>query len=132
MVETASHEVAIAEFLRNERGADDHMLCILECDHVPFFAIVREFAEFVEQVLKMIPGGFHFQKPFTANDVDILRQYKDDDSEPHLIFNMQGLVPGEDGRMRKRVPEISRMIPYDPLKVDGMSDEDMARPVNKF
>lgn len=77
MVRTASHEVALNEFLRNECGEDDHVLCIVEviplddmpefsilvmpcmrrCDESPFFATVREFTEFVEQVLKVSTVG---------------------------------------------------------------------------
>lgn len=91
---------------------------------------------------KMIPGGFHFQRPLTADGVKFLQEYKGDDSEPHLMktrteagpmkyyfidfglsvrfpsFETRGLVTGEDGRMRKRVPEISQTVPYDPFKVD--------------
>lgn len=73
IVEMASTEEAIDAFLTNEPGAEQYTLPLLEvipmyytpawgflalprmrqCSHPPFFAIVRELTEFVEQVLEV-------------------------------------------------------------------------------
>ncbi|KAJ7449256.1 kinase-like domain-containing protein [Mycena latifolia] len=131
IVETESTEAAICAFLTNEPGAMKHALPILEvfplaelpefsvmvmpcmrqCNHIPCFGTVREFTEFLQQVLeglvflhgkniahrdicaenivvdpsRMIPGGSHFKHSFTANGVDYLQPYTGDDSAPFLM-----------------------------------------------
>ncbi|KAJ7471941.1 kinase-like domain-containing protein, partial [Mycena latifolia] len=132
IVEITSTEVAITSFLTKEPGAKRHTLqllevipmddtpewgflvmpCMRQCGHVPFFATVGEFTEFLEQVLEglvflhskniahrdictmnivvdpsqMIPGGSHFLDPFkAANGVDWLREYTGDDSAPYIM-----------------------------------------------
>jgi len=78
IVDATSEEVAIATFLSNEPGAEDHALRILEVipmdDTVPeasilvmpcmrrsnlppYFTTVREFTEFVHQVLEVSTTG---------------------------------------------------------------------------
>ncbi|KAF7345713.1 Kinase-like protein [Mycena venus] len=188
VVRTESTEATLATRLANEPGADKYTIPVLEllpfdddpgrlflvmprmrqCSH-PLFATVREFTEFVLQVLealvflhskniahrdictanivmdasRIIPGGFHFLSPLTSDGVTHLREYSGDDSEPHTIksrteaglptkyyfidfglavrflgFQKRRLVTGDVGRLRKRVPEISATVPYDPFKVD--------------
>ncbi|KAJ6468967.1 hypothetical protein DFH09DRAFT_1058880, partial [Mycena vulgaris] len=132
IVKMASTEEAIATFLTEEPGAEKHTLpvlevipmydapergflvmpCMRQCDDAPFFATVREFTEFVEQVLEglvflhgkniahrdicamnivvdpshMVPGGSHFLQPFyAANGVDFLVKYTGDNSVPHIM-----------------------------------------------
>ncbi|KAJ7487217.1 hypothetical protein B0H11DRAFT_1721285 [Mycena galericulata] len=195
IVEMASTEAAIAAFLTREPGAEKHtvplleaipmhdtpewvflvMPCMRQCDHVPVFATVGEFTEFLEQVLEaskilfglvflhnkniahrdtcgknivvdpsqMIPGGSHFFRPEqAANGSDWLREYTGDDSDPYLMksrteagpmryyyidFGLsvqfpsladRSMITGDEGRHRKRIPEISETVPYDPFKVD--------------
>ncbi|KAJ7348259.1 kinase-like domain-containing protein, partial [Mycena albidolilacea] len=130
VVRTKSTEAATAIRLANEPCAGRYTVPVLEliplyddperellvmprmrqCSH-PWFATVREFTEFVVQVLeglvfmhskniahrdisianivmdasRMIPGGFHFLNPLTSDGVNYLREYAGDDSEPHII-----------------------------------------------
>ncbi|KAJ7488914.1 kinase-like domain-containing protein [Mycena latifolia] len=91
---------------------------------------------------RMIPGGFHFIYYQTSDGQHLLRPYTGDDSDPRLIksraqagpvkyyyidfglsvrfpcYEARKLVVGECGRLRKRIPEISETVPYDPFKVD--------------
>ncbi|KAJ6525996.1 kinase-like domain-containing protein [Mycena capillaripes] len=114
MVRSDSTEVGISTFLTNEPGLQNHTIRVLEVipmydqpewsflvmprmrrsSDVPLFDTVREFTEFVQQVLegleflhskniahrdictanlvvdpsRMIPGGFHFVCPYLASD----------------------------------------------------------------
>ncbi|KAJ7120744.1 kinase-like domain-containing protein [Mycena crocata] len=131
VVQVASAEININSFLNDQPEAQNHAVRILEviqmpdqpkyafmvmprlrqCSHPPWFATVREFAEFVQQVLQglvylhsqniahrdictmnivvdasqMIPGGFHFLETLTSNGVDLLRVYTGDDSESDVM-----------------------------------------------
>ncbi|KAJ7489591.1 hypothetical protein FB451DRAFT_1024690 [Mycena latifolia] len=195
IVETATTEATICTFLTNESGAAKYALPILEmiplddlpelsfmdmpcmrqCDHPPFFSTVREFTDFVRQVLeglvflhskniahrdicaqnivvdpsRMIPGGSHFNRPFTANGVDFVEKYTGDDSAPFLMksrteaglmqynyidfgisvyfssFERRGLVTGIYGHHRKHIAELSETVPYDPFPVDVRSIGEM-------
>ncbi|KAJ7476715.1 kinase-like domain-containing protein [Mycena latifolia] len=189
VIRTVSDEAEISAFLTNELSATRHTIQFLDlfsmyddleraflvmprmrwqCSLSPWFATVREFIEFVMQVLqglvflhtnniahrdicsanivmdssRMIPGGFHFVNPSTSDGLNYLREYTGDDSDPRLMksrtqagpihycfidfglsvrfpsFEARQLVTGNFGRLRKRVPEISATIPYDPFKVD--------------
>ncbi|KAF7352406.1 hypothetical protein MVEN_01205000 [Mycena venus] len=129
IVELLSADVTISSFLANEQGAQKHTISLLEwipiddtwgwmvmprmrgCYDLPLFRTVREFNEFLLQVLeglvflhskniahrdictqnivmdasRIIPGGFHFVLPLTSNGLDFLKIYTGDESEPHYM-----------------------------------------------
>ncbi|KAJ7685848.1 kinase-like domain-containing protein, partial [Mycena rosella] len=131
VIRTTSTEAEIAAFLRSTPRAEQHTIPFREllpmyddpertflvmprmrqCSLSPWFATVREFVEFVQQVLeglvflhsnniahrdicsmnivmdssRMIPGGFHFVNPSTSDGINHLRESTGDDSDPHLI-----------------------------------------------
>ncbi|KAJ7620603.1 kinase-like domain-containing protein [Mycena polygramma] len=124
MVETFSMDVFMAEHLKIYPDAHKHTVPILEviqmpdnwqrafmvmprlrvCDNTPYFGTVREFAEFLQQVLEglvylhskniahrdicpknivvdpstIIPGRFHFSNPSTSNGVQWIPAYQAD------------------------------------------------------
>ncbi|KAJ7023878.1 kinase-like domain-containing protein [Mycena alexandri] len=188
MVRTGSMEVHISELLARHPGAKKHAMTVLEiipmpddikrsflvmprmrvCNRKPDFRTVREFAEFLQQVLEglvflhsqniahrdicpnnivvdaspMIPGGFHFVKENTSDGVHPLKASNPDDPTSPSIktrteagplnyylidfglstwypsFETRALVTGYFGQRAKRIPELSRTIPYDAFKVD--------------
>ncbi|KAJ7750732.1 kinase-like domain-containing protein [Mycena maculata] len=134
-----STEAAIAKFLTDETGASNYTIQFLEliplydnpewvfmvmsrmrqCSHTPWFATVREFTEFVDQILeglvflhnkniahrdicamnivmdasRMIPGGFHFLNPTTSDGTNYLRDYHGDDSDSRLVKSRTAVAP---------------------------------------
>ncbi|KAJ7744207.1 kinase-like domain-containing protein [Mycena metata] len=90
----------------------------------------------------MIPSGFHFVKENTSDGVHPLRVFNPDDPNTPSIktrteagplnyylidfglstwyptFETRALVTGYFGQRAKRIPELSRTIPYDAFKVD--------------
>ncbi|KAJ6482835.1 kinase-like domain-containing protein [Mycena vitilis] len=125
MVQTMSTELFMAEQLKKYPEASKHTVPVLEvirmpdncdrafmvmprmrgCDDTPYFGTVREFVEFLQQVLEglvylhskniahrdicpknivvdpsdMIPGGFHFSHSSTSNGVKWIPDYQADD-----------------------------------------------------
>jgi hypothetical protein len=98
---------------------------------------------------QIIPGGYYFGRPFSANGMDYLLPYKGDDSAPHIMktrteagpmhyyfidfglsvrfssFEARELVYGEYGQLCTHIPEISSTVAYDPFKVDVRSVGEM-------
>ncbi|KAJ7637850.1 hypothetical protein B0H17DRAFT_1149309 [Mycena rosella] len=138
MVETSSAETSIAAFLACTPGAEKHAIQTLEVipmhdnpqrafmvmprmravSDPPFFYTVREFIEFVEQVLQglvflhskniahrdictanmvmdaslMIPAGFHFGRTCTSDGVQCLH-FDADDANPLVIKSRTRAAP---------------------------------------
>ncbi|KAJ7611958.1 hypothetical protein B0H17DRAFT_1221072 [Mycena rosella] len=138
MVETSSAETSIAAFLACTPGAEKHAIQTLEVipmydnpqrafmvmprmravSDPPFFYTVREFIEFVEQVLQglvflhskniahrdictanmvmdaslLIPAGFHFGRTCTSDGVQCLH-FDADDANPLVIKSRTRAAP---------------------------------------
>ncbi|KAJ7152360.1 kinase-like domain-containing protein [Mycena filopes] len=192
IVRSGSMEVHISELLARHPDAEKHAIPVLEiipmaddakwafivmprmrvCNRKPNFQTVREFAEFLQQILealvflhsqniahrdicpnnivvdasRMIPGGFHFVKDNTSDGVHPLQPSTTGISSgttPPCIMHTRtaagplhyylidfGLstwfpsyatrahVTGYFGQRAKRIPELSRTIPYDAFKID--------------
>ncbi|KAJ6479508.1 kinase-like domain-containing protein [Mycena vitilis] len=143
VIKTKSSESSIAAFLANEPNAGKYTIPVLEllplydaprwtflvmprmrqCSH-PWFATVREFTDFVLQVLeglvflhskniahrdictanivmdasRMIPGGFHFLSPLTSDGVHPLRAHTRDDSGYSSLHTIKSRTDAGDVR----------------------------------
>ncbi|KAJ6552929.1 kinase-like domain-containing protein [Mycena capillaripes] len=167
VVRTKSTEVDVTIVLANDPHSIKYTLQVLEllpmhddpewaflvmprmrqCSH-PWFATVREFTEFVFQVLEglvfmhsrniahrdistanivmdasqMIPGGFHFLSPLTSDGVNHLREYSGDDSEPHIIKSRTDAGP-----MRYYFIDFGLAVRFPSLETRGLVTGDVGR-----